>query len=132
MANKKIYKSANGQEIDMGQLALKNETVRAVGNMNVNARGDVIDNSNKSTSSRSSQVNKTYRKQIGNIVQDLPVAISKKAALAAAKADEEPIVGLDEVVEPKVEETVVDAGEKVKKGLAGAIAKAKKTSKKSK
>jgi hypothetical protein len=37
------YTSALGKSIDMAALALKNEKVRAVGNMNVNARGDTID-----------------------------------------------------------------------------------------
>ncbi len=78
MAAKKIYKTANGRTIDFESLMLKNENVRAVGNMNVNARGDVIDNTNNATSSRSAQVNKNYRKQTGNIVRDTPVISSKK------------------------------------------------------
>ena len=61
MVDKKTYRSANGREIDMQKLVLKNETVRAVGNMNVNARGDVIDNRNKSTATRAAQSNKNYR-----------------------------------------------------------------------
>ena len=39
----KIYSSARGKTVDMGALRLKNEQVRAVGNMGVNARGDRID-----------------------------------------------------------------------------------------
>ena len=37
---RKVYKSAMGQPIDLGALLLQNEQDRAVGNMNVNARGD--------------------------------------------------------------------------------------------
>jgi hypothetical protein len=37
-----LYKTAQGQVINMDSLRLKNETVRAVGNMPVNARGDEI------------------------------------------------------------------------------------------
>ena len=40
-------KTALGKNLDMGSLILKNEKVRAVGNMNVNARGDTIDGHNK-------------------------------------------------------------------------------------
>jgi hypothetical protein len=39
----KIYKTAQGQSIDLGAIILRNENVRAVGNMNVNARGDRLD-----------------------------------------------------------------------------------------
>lgn len=39
-----IYRTAQGRKLDMAQLAAKNEKTRAVGNMNVNARGDTIDN----------------------------------------------------------------------------------------
>ena len=40
------YRSAMGKMVDMTQLASKNEHVRAVGNMKVNARGDTIDGHN--------------------------------------------------------------------------------------
>ena len=59
----KIYKSAQGKTVDMGQLMLKNEKVRAVGNMKVNARGDMIDDMNRVISSKNDQVNKQYNKQ---------------------------------------------------------------------
>ena len=36
------HRSAQGKIIDMAALAAKNERVRAVGNMPVNARGDTI------------------------------------------------------------------------------------------
>ena len=113
MANK-TYRTANGKEIDMETIILKNSKVRAVGNMNVNARGDVIDNVNEMTSQRSTQVNRTYRKQTGNVVKDQPVASSKKAV-------EEAIVGLDDTPAPTEKE--------VSGGLADAIAKTKKTKK---
>lgn len=39
---KNLYKTAQGQTIDIDHLRLANEKVRAVGNMQVNARGDEI------------------------------------------------------------------------------------------
>lgn len=42
-----IYRTAQGRKLDMAQLAAKNEKTRAVGNMNVNARGDTIDSNGK-------------------------------------------------------------------------------------
>ena len=59
----KVYKSAQGKTVDMGRLQLQNEGVRAVGNMKVNARGDMVDDMNRVISSKNDQVNKQYNKQ---------------------------------------------------------------------
>ena len=58
-----VYKSANGKPIDMGALRLQNERVRAVGNMRVNARGDMIDDNNEVIRTRNEQVKKQYQQQ---------------------------------------------------------------------
>jgi hypothetical protein len=58
-----IYNSANGKKVDMGALRLKNEKVRAVGNMRVNARGDIIDDLNEVIRTRNEQVDTQYKKQ---------------------------------------------------------------------
>jgi hypothetical protein len=59
----KVYKSAQGKSVDMGRLQLQNEGVRAVGNMKVNARGDMVDDMNRVISTKSEQVNKQYKTQ---------------------------------------------------------------------
>jgi glycine cleavage system H lipoate-binding protein len=59
----KVYRSAQGKSVDMGRLQLQNESVRAVGNMKVNARGDMVDDMNRVISTKSEQVNKQYKKQ---------------------------------------------------------------------
>ena len=59
----KIYKSAQGKAVDMGRLQLQNEGVRAVGNMKVNARGDMVDDMNRVISTKAEQVNKQYKTQ---------------------------------------------------------------------
>jgi len=41
-----MARSALGREINMSALASRNEKVRAVGNMRVNARGDLLDSNN--------------------------------------------------------------------------------------
>jgi hypothetical protein len=58
-----IYRTAQGKVVDMGRLTLQNEKVRAVGNMKVNARGDMVDDMNRVISTKSEQVNKQYKKQ---------------------------------------------------------------------
>lgn len=60
---KQVYRSANGKQVDMGALRLQNEKVRAVGNMKVNARGDVVDDMNRIIATKPQQVNKQYQKQ---------------------------------------------------------------------
>jgi hypothetical protein len=40
---KKVYRSALGKPIDMDTLRLQNEDIFSIGNMKVNARGDVLD-----------------------------------------------------------------------------------------
>lgn len=59
---KSVYRSAQGKMIDMGALRLQNERVRAVGNMKVNARGDVVDDCGSIVSSKPNQVNRQYNR----------------------------------------------------------------------
>jgi hypothetical protein len=69
---KELYRSANGKPVDMGALRLKNERVRAVGNMKVNARGDEIDDSNRVITPKNEAVNKQYRKTTATPGQKKP------------------------------------------------------------
>ena len=72
---KHVYKTALGHQIDMGALILRNEQERAVGNMNVNARGDIVDPQNRPISSRTEQVRQHYARQTN--VSHSPVTVSK-------------------------------------------------------
>jgi hypothetical protein len=60
---KEIYRSANGKQVDMGSLRLRNEHVRAVGNMKVNARGDLVDDKNQVITPKNQQINQAYNNQ---------------------------------------------------------------------
>jgi len=59
-----VYRTANGKMLDMRALALKNETVRAVGNMKVNARGDMVNDDNRVIRTKTAQVQKQYNQQV--------------------------------------------------------------------
>jgi hypothetical protein len=59
----KVYRTAMGKPVDIGALLLQNETVRAVGNMSVNARGDVIDSRNKVIDSKNRQIQRQQKRQ---------------------------------------------------------------------
>ena len=120
----KQYRTAQGKIVDLGALQLQNEHVRAVGNMPVNARGDLIDSNNRPIDTRNQQVARQYRKQIGN-VQDTPVYSSRqRSAATESVATPESVQQAQPapVTSPAAKEiaTVNDAG-----GLAGAIARAR-------
>jgi hypothetical protein len=58
--------------IDMGALILQNEKVRAVGNMGVNARGDLIDHTGRIIDTKVDQVQRQFERQT-QPVQAVPV-----------------------------------------------------------
>ena len=63
MAN---YRTALGKTVDMAALQTRNERVRAVGNMSVNARGDSIDAFGNVVKPVTQKVNEKYSKTVGN------------------------------------------------------------------
>ena len=86
-----IYRTAQGRKLDMAQLAAKNEKTRAVGNMNVNARGDTIDANGKVIVPVTKKVGNRY----SNTVKEganraTPVVRSKPVADAMPEVPEIP------------------------------------------
>lgn len=61
MAN---YRSAMGRPIDMAAMVTKNEKVRAVGNMRVNARGDLLDQNNQIIQDSTTRVSENYHQTV--------------------------------------------------------------------
>jgi hypothetical protein len=101
----KIYKSAMGRVVDIGALMLENENVRAVGNMNVNARGDTLDSADRVVESRTKQVQKHYQKQSTNTSAMLPTtstAVAKKQQAEKAKARAKTTKSKEKVVNDSV------------------------------
>jgi len=60
------YRSALGKSVDMTKIVSKNEHVRAVGNMKVNARGDTIDSQGRVIVPVTRKVSDGYQKTVGN------------------------------------------------------------------
>jgi hypothetical protein len=89
------YRTALGKTIDMSVLASKNEKVRAVGNMSVNARGDTIDAQGKIVTPVTEKVNQGYAKTVGNRSAN-PV---KKSLPDSKKQQSQPVTVEDELVE---------------------------------
>lgn len=99
---KRTYRTASGKMVDMDTLALKNETVIAVGNMNVNARGDKLGNGGKVVQSREELMSNHYRVRGNTIPEEkpLPQAGPKKTQKII---DDDPVGPMDTPAEPDPE-----------------------------
>lgn len=59
-----MQRSAMGKAVDMSAIVTRNEKVRAVGNMNVNARGDIIDSHGRIVQDSTKRVKESYNSSI--------------------------------------------------------------------
>jgi hypothetical protein len=94
----KIYKSAMGKSVDLGSLLLRNEHVRAVGNMNVNARGDVLDSSNQVIDQKNKQVQRQYKRTTTNVSSTADIHTSTRSAKKSAMEAKQPQHQLDDEI----------------------------------
>jgi hypothetical protein len=124
--SRKIYKSAQGKTVDLGALLLQNESVRAVGNMNVNARGDTVDSTNRVIDQKNRQVQRQYRKQTTVSSNNMPPTTSNRAARQTQQqlSETEP-KDLVSTSVPTVEEKISDSSQISRGGLAAAIARSR-------
>ena len=126
---KKTYRTAQGRIVDLGAMMVHNETVRAVGNMGVNARGDIIDSQDRVLATRGEQVNRNLNRQTN--ANPGPIASSSRTPEPAKSNPAE----LQELAkkERQARRDAVARGEKVEmkgdrptQGLAAAMARAEK------
>jgi len=68
---KRMYRTMQGRMVDIEKLRAANESVQAVGNMNVNARGDVLGAGGKILSEKAKVIQKYYEQPRGR-VDDTP------------------------------------------------------------
>ena len=99
-----IYRTAQGRPLDMAQLAAKNETTRAVGNMNVNARGDTIDSNGKIIVPVTKKVGNRYQNTVKNASSNRATAVAAPKQANAPEVDA-PVAETPVVTAP-VEETI--------------------------
>tara|TARA_B110000858_G_C17708805_1_gene429545 strand:- start:481 stop:912 length:432 start_codon:yes stop_codon:yes gene_type:complete len=77
----KRVKTAKGRMLDMSALAAKNETTRAVSNLPINARGDIIDNRGNVEVSRETISKEYYKDNVpGSDVEEISIQAEEKAA----------------------------------------------------
>jgi hypothetical protein len=70
--NRKLYRTMQGRMVDIEKLRATNEEVRAVGNMNVNARGDVVGTGGKIVKTKEQLMKEYYEAPKGQ-ADDTPV-----------------------------------------------------------
>ena len=68
---KRMYRTMQGRMVDIEKLRAANEDVRAVGNMNVNARGDVLGPGGQIATTKANVIAKYYEQPKGK-VDDTP------------------------------------------------------------
>lgn len=126
---RKIYRTAQGKMVDLGRLQLQHENIRAVGNMGVNARGDLIDSSNRPIDSRNQQVAKQYRRQTSKTIDErtMPAAKPvKKKKINKSAAQVAPDVEIPVPPEDFQDDVTRDSIDQQRPtGLAAAIARAR-------
>ena len=123
---RKVYKSAQGKMVDLGALQLQNESVRAVGNMPVNARGDLVDAWNRPINSRNQQVARQYGRQVSNVVDEPVLTRAPDAQKPKEKSAKKVKAQVPTPPEDFDDDFVRPAGiNQPAGGLAAAIAKAR-------
>ncbi|MEN6292051.1 MAG: hypothetical protein ABFD07_08585 [Methanobacterium sp.] len=114
------YRTAQGKVIDMTQLMARNEKVRAVGNMPVNARGDTIDSNGKVIVPVNKKVNANYQRAVATKAPEK----AKEASVAnntASTIEVDPVVETNDLTEEEIqflesldEDDADDAGFEIK------------------
>jgi hypothetical protein len=87
-----MQRSAMGKAVDMSAIVTQNEKVRAVGNMGVNARGDVIDSYGRVVQQNTKRVKDSYDNTLDESNNGEPV-MSIQSGL---KEDVQPIFSPEE------------------------------------
>lgn len=96
-----IHKSAMGRTVDMAALSGKNEKVRAVGNMGVNARGDILDSNNRVIQDNTQRVKASYQNTVS---AETPPHLTPNTPKPVTQLQADPTPVVDEPVELTAEE----------------------------
>ena len=125
---KKVYRTAQGRIVDLGALEVQNEHVRAVGNMNVNARGDKLDADGNVISTRSQQVNRNLNRNTNATAGPIPTSsrTQKEEDSAMRAAEQEKIEKARAQRQALREQGSAPPVEQPEAGLAAALARAAK------
>ena len=132
---KRMYRTMQGRMVDIEKLRTANEGVQAVGNMNVNARGDVLGAGGQVVTSKETII-KQYYEQPKGMVSDTPTknkptqapkvepvkTVQKMTPVASKPAPTKTVAPQPKKVETKPVETFKPKTEStVKKGIDAAL-----------
>ena len=123
---KRVYRTAQGKLVDLGALEVQNQHVRAVGNMNVNARGDKIDANGKVISTRAEQVNRNLNRSTNPTSGPIPTSSQDQREPDVAAQSAEKIEKARAQRQALREKGIAQPVEQPTSGLAAALAKASK------
>ena len=101
---KRMYRTMQGRMVDIEKLRSANESVQAVGNMNVNARGDVLGPNGQVVTPKAEVIKKYYEQPKGKVSEG-PASTKQKPAQqpqVEIKAVEPKKVATPKVATPKV------------------------------
>jgi len=124
---KRVYRTSRGATVDMSTMLTKNETVPAIGNMRVNARGDEIMPDGTITKSRN-QIMQEYHNLSTMVPQD--GAIPEGGSSVANQIEEDDWQDWEPIPQPvkeptnvgrMVEEQALQQQEEPSGGLAAAV-----------
>jgi ribosomal protein L9 len=129
----KVYRTAQGKTVDLGTIMLQNEHVRAVGNMNVNARGDKLDHNNQVIETKPRQIQRQNARTTNVSADPVQTSATKSKRAKKEKAQAESR-SMERTLPPAVEETpvavtappaqnIATPGKIPEGGLAAAIAR---------
>jgi hypothetical protein len=86
----KVYRTAQGKTVDLGTIMLQNEHVRAVGNMNVNARGDKLDHNNQVIETKPRQIQRQNARTTNVSAEPVQTSATKSKRAKREKAQSQP------------------------------------------
>lgn len=133
----KIYRTAQGRQLDIEKLRLQNESVPAIGNMRVNARGDQLGPGGKVVKSREQMLDDHYKtnvsKRANSNTDEIPTKggkAQKVETFAPGKIEPDPVQSAPKVLDDDFEDPPAVTNEKaLKGGLARAMAKSQELNK---
>ena len=116
---KRMYRTMQGRMIDIEQLRSANEDIRAVGNMNVNARGDILGPGGQIATPKADVIAKYYEQPKGR-VDDTPIRMRQTPPRRVAPVSQ--VVESKPVPQPRAtRQTKPRATRTPKKGIDAAL-----------
>jgi len=119
---KRMYRTMQGRMVDIEKLRTANEQVRAVGNMNVNARGDVLGPRGQIATPKAEVMQKYYEQPKGR-VDDTPARAKPTPPRKTAPAPQPPVQKMTPIESEPIKsvETFKPKATTEKKGIDAAL-----------